>query len=788
MSEEKLTLWDWLVQQWNSPLWRRGVRLLAAGVLVVIGGIYLATAPGSGDWILFFAAAVVFLVLGLRIEVPPEPLPLAPELLRESQGEEIIPAEIPHAIAIESPAREPRKAIGVLASLRLPLAAVAAFCGQWLSDVHPFHPIESSQHAGWILFGVAFLLVGWALLADDAAFPLEGTNGTGKRPALDIWRAAFFVCAAFFGLLAYLGFWGDMFRVLPLVLLALATVYWWIALADYSGGIGEKVLGALPAAMSRIRTAGKWLRKGVALSFSWNLLVLLCFCVLAGYRIYNLAAIPPEMTSDHIEKLINVVDILQGRTYIFFANNGGREALEFYLIAAVSQILGTGISFLSLKIVSIAMGIATLPFLYLLGKELADRRVGLLAMILGGVAYWTDLVSRIGLRFPLAMLFSAATLYFFIKALRRRRWNDFLWAGMALGIGMYGYTPIRIVPVGLAVILVLFLIHPSAKGSRGWAMIGFLVMAATAVLLFVPFLRYEVDNPGEFWLRTITRVVPEQGPVVDPIGTFFSNVRNALLMFSWNDGVGWFNLVPLRPALDIVTGGLFHLGVFGMIVYAIKKRSWEAAALILTIPILLLPSILALAIPNENPSLTRALAAVPVVFLLPAFSMVLLANYLKRLIPGVNGRLAVTLMAAVMIGLAVRQDFNLTQVQYPTVYRGNCQNASEVGTFMRAFTQSIGRPEDVYLIPYPYWIDDRIMNIYAGFPVHTSHVIQPADIPGFAFSGRPTLFVLLATDQTGLSVLREKFPNGYYGTVVSSFPGHDYMYFLVPGTPNTANP
>jgi hypothetical protein len=336
--------------------------------------------------------------------------------------------------------------------------------------------------------------------------------------------------------------------------------------------------------------------------------------------------------------------------------------------------------------------------------------------------------------------------------------------------------------------VVLFFIHPSAKGSRGWALFGFLVTIATAVLLFVPFLRYAVDFPGDFWLRTVTRIVPQQGPVANPIGTFFYNVGNALLMFSWNDGVGWFNGVPLRPALDIVTGGLFHLGVFGMIVYAIKKRSWEAAALVLIIPVLLLPSILALAIPNENPSLARALAVVPVVFLLPAFSMILLTDYLKGLIPGDNGRLFAALMAAVMIGLAAVQDFDLTQNQYPAVYRENSQNASEIGTFLRGFNQSIGRPEDAYFIPYPYWIDDRIVNIYAGFSIHSVHYVFPADIPAFAFSGRPTLFLLLAADQDDLRALQEKFSNGYYGTVVSSYPGLDFVYFLVPGTPNTANP
>jgi hypothetical protein len=787
MFEEKLSVWDWLVLRWNSPRWRRRVRLLAAGVLAALGVVFLVTLPGSGDWIPIFLLAVVFLILGLRIEVPEEPLPLSPELREETQTEEITPREKPSGVEAGTAPPEPRKKIGVLAILRLPLAAFAAFCAQWVSEVHPL-PIESSQRLGWILFGLAFLLVVWTLLAGDVALALESTRGTGSKPGFDIRRLGFFVCAIFFGLLAYWGFWGGMFRLLPLIMLALAVVYWWIALADYSGGIGETILSAPSAAATRIRAAVNSVRKGVTITGSWTVLVVLCFVGLVVYRTYNIAAVPPEMTSDHIEKLINVADILQGRTYIFFGNNGGREALEFYLIAAVSQILGTGITFLSLKIVSISMGILMLPFLYLLGKELADRRVGLVAMILGGVGYWPDMISRIGLRFPLAMLFSAATLYFFFRALRRRRWNDFLWAGLMLGIGMYGYTSIRIVPVALAVVAGLFLIHPSSKGSRGWAVLGFLVTMATVALLFIPFLRYAVDFPGDFWLRTITRIVPSEGPLQNPVGTFFSNVKNALLMFSWNDGVGWFNCVPLRPALDIVTGGLFALGVFGLAVHTVKKRSWEAASLILLIPVLLLPSIMALAIPNENPHLARASAAIPITFLLPAVALVLLLDYLKGLVPGRNGRYLAALAAAALIFFAARQDFDLTQRQYPAVYRENSQNASEIGTFMLKFYSTIGRPEDAYLIPYPYWVDDRIVNVYAGFPILSHHVINPGDIPGFAFSGRPTVFLLLAQDTDDLHALQEKFPTGYYGTVVSAFPGKDFMFFLVPGTPIAANP
>jgi hypothetical protein len=786
MSESELSVWDWLVRKWNTPRWKRAARLILAALLAAAGGVYLATMPGSANWLPLFALSLVCAILGLRIEVPDEPLPVEPEGFFPAAE---LPAPAAEQPAAPEPDRRPAAAPGgpgLLTLLRIPFALILAVSAQWVMDVRPL-TMESARTVGWILYISAFLLFTSALLAGDAAYSLHSLPGIGKGIRFNRQRLWLLAGGLFFGVLTYGGSAGGMFRPLALLTLAFAIAYWWTALADYPGSFIDGILAAGRSAGARIRALGESLRRGITISW-WSLLVVTSFVVLVFTRTVDLANTPPEMTSDHVEKLINVTQILDGENYIFFANNGGRESLQFYLVAFVSQVFGTGISFLSLKIVSVAVGILTLPFLYLLGREIADRRVGLLAMILGGVGYWPDMISRIGLRLPMAMLFCAATLYFFYKALRRRSWNDFLWAGLTLGIGLYGYTPIRVVPVALAVILGLFLIHPASQGSRKWAAAGFLVTMGTMTLLFLPFLRYAVEFPADFWMRTTTRILYEGMTVPQLVDRFLANLSIALQMFSWNDGVGWFNCVPLRPALDVITGGLFHLGLIGMLVWGIKKKSWEALSLFLLLPILLLPTILALAIPNENPSLARAIAAVPVVFLLPALTLVLAVDYLRGMIPGRRSVWFGAVFASLLVAAGAAQDFDLTLRQYPETYRLNSENASELGIFMRQYVSSIGAPDDVYLIPYPYWVDDRIMNIAAGFPISSTHYLFPDQIAGFEFSGRPTLFLLLAADADSLEALKQKFPNGFYGTVVSAYPNHDFIYFVVPGTPVAANP
>jgi 4-amino-4-deoxy-L-arabinose transferase-like glycosyltransferase len=117
------------------------------------------------------------------------------------------------------------------------------------------------------------------------------------------------------------------------------------------------------------------------------------------------------------------------------------------LDSARAQVFGTGFSFFSLKLGTVLLGILTIPFVYMLGREVGNKRVALFALFLFGIAYWPNVISRIGLRFPLYPLFLAPTLLFLIRGLRTRNRNDFILCGIFLGFGLHGYSPFRIVPL-----------------------------------------------------------------------------------------------------------------------------------------------------------------------------------------------------------------------------------------------------------------------------------------------------------------------------------------------------
>ena len=170
------------------------------------------------------------------------------------------------------------------------------------------------------------------------------------------------------------------------------------------------------------------------------------------------------MFSDHAEKLLDISDILNGKYSIFFPRNTGREAIQMYLTATIAIVLKTGLSFISLKLGTTLAGILTLPYIYKLGKEIGNRWVALLAVFLTGIAYWPNVISRVGLRFPLYPLFVAPTFFYLIRGIRTSKRNDFILSGVAFGLSLHGYTAARILPFVVVAAFGVYLIHQAVAG------------------------------------------------------------------------------------------------------------------------------------------------------------------------------------------------------------------------------------------------------------------------------------------------------------------------------------
>lgn len=583
--------------------------------------------------------------------------------------------------------------------------------------------------------------------------------------------------------LAFLAFGGGVFTPLNLILWGLAILL--------------TVRAFYPLSLFRL----EWLR-GILCWLQepewrvritrWTILLFFTFLVLLFFRFYRLAEVPPEMVSDHAEKLLDVAEVLDGKWHIFYPRNTGREAFQMFLTAAMAKLFGTGLSFLSLKLGTSIAGLMTLLYLYLLGKEIANRRVGLFAMTLAGISYWLNVITRVGLRFSLYPLFVAPTLYYLIRALRRPNPRDFILCGFFLGLGLHGYSPFRVVPLIVLVAVGLALLHGATSHRRRAMLIGFMIIVMVSLIVFLPLLRYTLQNPEMFFYRGLTRVTDLEKPLDRPaMQIFFNNLWRALIMFFWNNGNVWVVSIPGRPALSVVSAALLFIGGWLVLVRYLRRFAWPDLFLLISIPLLLLPSVLSLAFPDENPILNRTSGAIIPVFLFVALGMEALIRPFEAAFQHGWRRSLGWLLAFCLLGLSMGQDYDLVFRQYATQYARSAWNTSQMGKIIQQFASTIGTPDTAWVVAYPHWVDTRLVGINAGFPLK-DYAIWPDQLEmTLAYEGAK-LFIVKPEDSAGLEALQRLYPWGSWQEQHSPWEGKSfYLYFVPPGTtliPAEANP
>src|SRR5574341_1611620 len=348
------------------------------------------------------------------------------------------------------------------------------------------------------------------------------------------------------------------------------------------------------ALQKKITDVRAMFRTGIPIS--WRV-VLFTALLLVGaiFYYYRLDALPAEMTSDHAEKILDINDVVQGARPIFFPRNTGREPLQFYLTAAFAGLTHHRLDYMALKWITATLGLLVVPLTFFLAREMFDATVGFIAAALVAVSKWPLIIARIGLRFPLTPFFVAPTVYFLFRALKYQKRNDFLMLGLILGAGLYGYNAFRIVPALVAFYFILWpLIERNVhrEDVQVYASNALLVILLAAIV-FAPLLRYAVDHPDLFWYRILTRVASAENPMEDnPLRVLADNIKNALLMFNVTGDVAWPNNIPLDPALDFATGGLFVLGVAAAVYRLVRYRETMNGHLLIMLFILLMPSTL----------------------------------------------------------------------------------------------------------------------------------------------------------------------------------------------------
>ncbi len=659
--------------------------------------------------------------------------------------------------------------------LDLAFAILLTIAGQVLLTRHDLR--------GLIPYALALCLLGLALKRERQSQPWSCSSPTAEhlvatdlaRPYLPrFWRLLLLPLALTLATFAYLS--------------AAYNTYCWYGVGAWLLAIGLTlaILWERSADPPFWRRLGLW-RDGWRLSWAAIALIVI---ILAGayFRFWYLDRLPREMTSDHVEKLLDVHDLTTGLRPIFFERNTGREPWQFYWTYVFIRLFDLPTKFYALKLGTAVVGLLTLPGVYLLGRELFGRQVGLWATLFTAVASWPVILSRIGLRFPFAPAATAWSLLYLLRGLRDGRRNDFLLLGLWLGIGLHGYTAFRAMPLAA---VVCWLVAWLASYAGRWGPSSFvlrpsslaynaLLTALIASIVFIPLGRYALEHPDNFWGRSVSRIVDPEQPVQDgPVLTLVKNLGNLALMFHWQGDTVWVNTLSEAPVLDPILGGLLVLGLVIALWRGVRWRDPIAPLLLIAGAILLLPSALSLAYPFENPSVVRAGGAIPVVMVVAALPVGLGIRHGLKTRRGWR-RTALMLGALILAVAVVAVNYRRYFVDYRRQYERIALNTTEIAAAIRGFELSGGDLSNAWIIAWPYWVDTRGVGIELGDPPWNNVILDINELAYHVDLPRPRFYVLYHKDHRTLAYLETLFPQGWSKLHISRRTQHDFVIYYVP--------
>jgi hypothetical protein len=223
---------------------------------------------------------------------------------------------------------------------------------------------------------------------------------------------------------------------------------------------------------------------------------------------------------------------------------------------------------------------------------------------------------------------------------------------------------------------------------------------------------------------------------------------------------------------------LFFVGIILLVIRYLRRHIWLDLFLVLSVPLLMLPSILSLAFPSENPTLNRTAGALVPVFLIIGLSFDGFLSGIESRISQPLNKVLVWTVGLIFLFWSGFQNYDLVFNQYQQNYNQSAWNTSEIGDAIRDFTDSIGSQENAFVVAYPHWVDTRLVGINAGFPTR-DFAIWPDDLPKTLEASGPKIFIVKIDDADALVTLQSLYPEGIVQRYSSENMEKDFFQYFV---------
>lgn len=413
-----------------------------------------------------------------------------------------------------------------------------------------------------------------------------------------------------------------------------------------------------------------------------------------------------------------------------------------------------GQTVVALRLVSALIGALTVIVVYLLARSLFDRQTAVFASIYLTFSHYHMHISRIGLNNIWDGLFGAIAIYGFWDGWKTGRRSSYVWCGVALGVGVYFYVSIRVLPI-------LFLLWSLAALWRSRAQFwqrlpGMMLAAWVAVVVALPLGLFFYSYPMEF--NAPLERVSIFGEWLDGVMATQGKTAVAVVAEQAWRAVGGFTQQPLRLLYDpgaplLLTGAaaLFLIGI-----------AWGISHFDLRYLLLLLPLVAAVvsnAISQDSPASQRYILAMPLVAVWLAVPLGGIAGWLGSFWP--RYRWLGMAAAAGIITAVVVQDvrYYFFDVYGNYVLGGiNTLVATDIASYL---SQQKPAEQDVYFFGFPRMGYYSLSTIpYLVPQMHGQDIVEPlTSAPTFAVTG-PTLFVFLPERMNELDYVRQVYGDG----------------------------
>ena len=192
----------------------------------------------------------------------------------------------------------------------------------------------------------------------------------------------------------------------------------------------------------------------------------------------------------------------------------------------------------------------------------------------------------------------------------------------------------------------------------------------------------------------------------------------------------------------------------------------------------MLPSILSIAFPDENPSLNRSGGAIIPVFLVIGFAVENLWENLRSRYPTLWGKWISLATVLLLVAGSLVTNAKLVFGEYYAQFKERAWNTSEIGHVIQEFSATTGDEYHAWVIPYPHWVDTRLVGIQAVGQVW-DYALWPANIQATLGSSPPKLYIYKPDDYESQQILEDLYPVGFNKLYQSEVDGRDFMLFYV---------